>query len=100
MVQQVIQLSFIEGVGGGELLLVMVVALMLFGSRNLPKVARNFGRATEHLRKAAREVQRELLQADMDGDRAPSSVKPLTPAAHLREPPPDAKEKHDEPVAG
>ena len=51
-----LQPAFIEGIGGGELLLVLVVALMLFGSKNLPDIFRTMGRTSEQMRKAVREV--------------------------------------------
>ncbi len=49
---------------GGELLLVLLVILLLFGSKNLPKMARTLGRTLEEFRRAAREVSDEIMQAD------------------------------------
>ena len=92
--------AFIEGVGGGELLLVLVVALMLFGSKNLPKVARTFGRTTEQMRKAVREVKQEILRADVTPEPPPREAPRVVPAAHLAAPAEPTKEKPHEPVAG
>ena len=57
--------SFIGGsLGPGELLLVFVVTLLLFGSKNLPRIARALGRALEEFRRAAREVTDEVMRPD------------------------------------
>jgi sec-independent protein translocase protein TatA len=61
----VLPLAFLgESLGVGELLLVLTVALLLFGSKNLPKVARSIGKAMEEFRRAAREVSSEILHGD------------------------------------
>jgi len=49
--------------GGGELLLVLLAVLLLFGSRRLPEVARTIGRAVAAMRRAADEVRDELMSA-------------------------------------
>ena len=51
---------------GGELLLVMLVVLLLFGAKNLPRMARTLGRTMEEFRRAAREVTDEIVHADDD----------------------------------
>ena len=51
---------------GGELLLVLLVILLLFGAKNLPKMARTLGRTLEEFRRAARDVSDEIMQADDD----------------------------------
>ncbi len=59
-------LAFISGIGGGELLIIMVVFLLLFGSKKLPGIARNLGKAMAELQRAAREVREEFLNADRE----------------------------------
>ncbi len=56
------------GPSGGELLLLFLAALLLFGSKRLPEVARTIGRAVESMRRAAAEVRSELLAAQDDTD--------------------------------
>lgn len=51
---------------GGELLLVLLVVLLLFGAKNLPRMARTLGRTLEEFRRAAREVTDEIVHADDD----------------------------------
>lgn len=94
-------MAFLEGVGGGELLLVMVAALMLFGSKNLPKIARSLGRTTEQLRKAVHEVKTEILRADVEPPPPPVPLPLLKPSPHLAERDDEPnKGKPDEPPAG
>ncbi|HIE11135.1 MAG TPA: twin-arginine translocase TatA/TatE family subunit [Kiritimatiellae bacterium] len=51
-------------VGGGELLLVLVFVLLLFGAERLPGFARWLGRVSVELRKAAREIWMSLTESD------------------------------------
>lgn len=69
-------MAFIGGsISGGEILIILVVMLLLFGSKNLPKMARNLGRAMEEFRRASREVTDEIMRADLDKDEpAPKSL--------------------------
>lgn len=60
-------------IGGGEALVIVFVFLLLFGPKKLPGMARNLGRALSELRRASREVQNELLVADLP----PPAVSPV-----------------------
>jgi sec-independent protein translocase protein TatA len=64
-----VMLAFL-GMGGGELLLVFVVFLLLFGSKKLPELARGLGQGMKEFKKATREVTDELNHA-MDETPAP-----------------------------
>jgi sec-independent protein translocase protein TatA len=46
--------------GGGELFVILVVVLLLFGPSQLPKVARGFGQAIREFKKAQREITDEI----------------------------------------
>ncbi len=46
-------------VGGQELLVILVIALILFGPKKLPELARSFGRAVAEFNKAKDEFSRE-----------------------------------------
>lgn len=59
---------------GGEILVVLLVILLLFGSKNLPHMARTLGRMMEEFRRAARDVSDEILHADIESRK---SSKPL-----------------------
>jgi TatA/E family protein of Tat protein translocase len=63
-------LGFIGGVSGGEMLLVFGIALLLFGAKRLPGLARQLGRSVEQFRRAAQQVREEFINADHDLERA------------------------------
>ncbi len=48
------------GIGSTELLVILVVALLVLGPKNLPKMARTFGRAMGEFRRVSTEFQRTL----------------------------------------
>jgi Tat protein translocase TatB subunit len=47
-------------VGGGELLLILIAILLLFGPSKLPELARSFGKGMAQIRRAQTEFQRNL----------------------------------------
>ncbi len=53
-------LLFLDNLGGGELLLVMVFVLFFFGSKKVPDLARGLGRASREFKDAMNGVQREI----------------------------------------
>ena len=54
------------GLGSGEVVLVLVVALVVLGPKQLPKLARQLGRATREFKRAAREFQNTLSEVELD----------------------------------
>ena len=69
--------------GGPELFLILVVALIIFGPRKLPEMGRSLGRMMAEFRKASSEFQR-TIEEEVDADRAkraepPSSLPPPEP---------------------
>ena len=48
------------GIGSTELLVILVVALLVLGPRNLPKIAQTLGRAMGEFRKVSTDFQRTL----------------------------------------
>jgi TatA/E family protein of Tat protein translocase len=51
-------LLFLESVGTTELLLIMVVALIIFGPRKLPELSRSLGKGLSEFRRASDEFKR------------------------------------------
>lgn len=45
---------------GGELVMVLVVVLMLFGSKKLPELARGLGKGIREFKDATGEIQKEI----------------------------------------
>jgi sec-independent protein translocase protein TatA len=79
-------------IGGTEIFLILIVALLLFGAKNLPKMARSLGKSVEEFRRAAREVSREVMQADQSDPPSPPSPPPPHQIASGMEPPPPPPE--------
>lgn len=48
------------GLGGGELGILFLIVLLLFGPSALPKMARGLGEALREFRKAQREIRDEI----------------------------------------
>ena len=48
------------GLGPGEIMLVVLVVLLIFGPGQIPKMARGLGDAMREFRKAQREIHNEL----------------------------------------
>ncbi len=46
--------------GGGELLILFLIVLLLFGARRIPEVAQNLGKGIREFKKSMREVQSEI----------------------------------------
>lgn len=54
------------GISGGEVLVILLVVLLLFGSKGIPDIARTLGRTMRQLRDASDEVQREIQRGAND----------------------------------
>ena len=55
---------------GPELLIVLAVAVLLFGANKIPKLARSSGEAMGEFQKWREDVQQELDEMRADGDEA------------------------------
>ena len=53
----------IFNLGGGEIMLVLVVVLVLFGAKKIPDFAKGLGQGIKEFKKASREVQDEIERA-------------------------------------
>ena len=72
-------LAFIQGIGGPELLIILVIILLLFGAKKLPELAKGLGKSMKEFKKAAAEVQEDFQEA-MDA----VEEKPIKPNNILR----------------
>lgn len=80
--------AFMGAPSGGEILLILFVILLLFGTKNLPKMARTLGRTLEEFRRAARDVSDEIMRADTDA-RQDDEPKALSGRVPQKPPPAD-----------
>ena len=56
-------IAFIQGIGGPELLIILVIILLLFGAKKLPELAKGLGKSMKEFKKAAQEVQDDFQEA-------------------------------------
>lgn len=54
----------IGSLGFGEMALIFVIALIVFGPRKLPELGRSLGTAMREFRRSLNQIQRELEEAD------------------------------------
>lgn len=48
------------GIGGGELIFILFIVLMLFGSDKVPEIARTMGKAMAQLKNATNDIKSEI----------------------------------------
>jgi sec-independent protein translocase protein TatA len=65
------------GIGGGELILIIFIALMLFGSDKIPEIARAMGKGMAQLKNATNEIKSEI-QKGAEANGIDTSMKGLT----------------------
>lgn len=58
------------GIGIPELLLILALALIVFGPGKLPDVGRAVGKSLSEFRNATREVKESVSEADAEGKKA------------------------------
>jgi sec-independent protein translocase protein TatA len=80
-----------NGVGGSEIILVLLVILLLFGSKRIPGFSRALGRGMGEFRRAMKEIREEIESEPLDENPGPRP-KPL--------PEPQPQEPEDNPYAG
>jgi len=48
------------GLGTGEIILIILAILLLFGARKIPELARSFGKSISEFRKGSKEVENDI----------------------------------------
>jgi sec-independent protein translocase protein TatB len=77
-------------VGGPEVLVILLVALIALGPAQLPEAARKVGKAMNEIRKVSTNFQRELTSAFED-EQQPRD-KPVSPGGPVEQPADDGTE--------
>ena len=57
---------FLSDVGGSEIVLILLVILMFFGSKSIPGIARTMGKSMHQIRQASQDVQNEIKKSAGD----------------------------------
>ena len=48
--------AFLENIGMGELVVILLIALLLFGANRLPEIARSLGKAVQEFKKGMKGI--------------------------------------------
>lgn len=69
------------GIGGMEIFIILVVALVIFGPKKLPEMGRSLGKAIREFKSAGSDLQDELTKAADEIDKEPDpKIKPPKPS--------------------
>ena len=53
-------LTFVGGIGGWEILLIMMVILIFFGAKKIPELARGLGKGIREFKDATTDIKKDL----------------------------------------
>lgn len=68
------------GIGGMEILVILVIALVVFGPKKLPEMGRSLGKAIREFKSAGNDIQDELNRAVNENDKDKSDKTPKSSA--------------------
>lgn len=57
---------FLFGISGGEILIILLAVLLLFGPKKIPEIARMIGRGINEVKKVQREINTEIHRYSAD----------------------------------
>ena len=70
------------GLSGGELIMVLVAVLILFGAKRIPEFAKGIGLGIKEFKKASREVTDEMHRAVEEDHTPPPPAPRPVPTSH------------------
>ena len=79
-----------------DTVLILVIALLLFGPKNLPKMARGIGKSMEEFRRAAREIETEIMKEPEPTTPPPPPPPPASETPALTEGTPESEHHYGE----
>ena len=82
--------TFFAFLGPWEIALILALALLIFGAKKLPELARGLGQGIKEFKKASRDVQSDLQRA-IDNIEEDSSLPGPSSASSPTEPPKSSK---------
>ena len=59
-------LGFLQNIGGGSMILIVLVILLLFGAKRIPELARGLGRGIREFKDATKDIQNDLEEGMKD----------------------------------
>jgi sec-independent protein translocase protein TatA len=54
--------------GAGEIILIVLVVLLLFGAKKIPELARGIGKGMSEFKKGIKDVENEIKSTDTDSE--------------------------------
>ena len=64
----------IGGLGMGEMVLIFLVVLLLFGAKKLPEIGSSLGKGIREFKSSIREIEREIRTPDDSQDSISSTI--------------------------
>lgn len=64
----------IGGLGMGEMVLIFLVVLLLFGAKKLPEIGSSLGKGIREFKSSVREIEREIRTPDDSQDSISSTI--------------------------
>ncbi len=58
--------------GAGEIILILLVILLLFGAKKIPELARGIGKGMSEFKKGLKDVEEEIKNTDSDSKKTES----------------------------
>lgn len=68
------------GIGGGEIILILIVALLVWGPKRLPEIARTLGKTVNALRKQTNDLTSQITR-EIDTENIKSREETAPPAS-------------------
>lgn len=65
-----LNVAFIDNIGGLEYVVIMLAILLLFGGKKLPDMARNIGRGIRHFRDELAGLKKQIEEEPKDDKKA------------------------------
>ena len=63
MISTLSSILFIGGMGGQEILVILLIVLLLFGAKKIPELAKGFGKGIREFKDATKDVNKEIQGA-------------------------------------
>ena len=63
-----VELAIIGGLGGWEILLILMVLLIFFGAKKIPELAKGLGKGIKEFKNATNEIKEEIEEGVKDLD--------------------------------
>jgi TatA/E family protein of Tat protein translocase len=70
---------FLESIGGGELMLILLFVLLFFGSDKIPSLAKGLGKGMREMKDAMNGIQSDIKQSMDNADREINKLKEELP---------------------